>query len=81
MQAGKEGKVVGVELRQYALDLSRDAMTKMHKNKECAARRKHVCAMQLPVLRKLLCGFVRNLNSACCAAFCARPLRLSLIHI
>lgn len=36
MQAGKEGKVVGVELRQYALDLSRDAMAKMHKNKEYA---------------------------------------------
>lgn len=34
MQTGKEGKVVGVELRQYALKLSADAMAKMRKNKE-----------------------------------------------
>ena len=35
MQAGKEGKVVGVEFRQYALALSRESMAKMYKNKEC----------------------------------------------
>ena len=41
MQAGKEGKVVGVELRQYALNLSRAAMARMRKKKECGSLAHH----------------------------------------
>lgn len=41
MQAGKEGKVVGVELRQYALNLSRAAIARVRKKKECGSLSHH----------------------------------------
>ena len=65
--------MVGVELRPYALALSRDAMTKMHKSKECVVWLQHISFMLAPFQRKLR-AFVRNLNAPFCAAFCACPL-------